>query len=73
MPYITQVAIGKMDNLHIFGNDYNTPDGIGVIDYIHVVGLARGHIKALEAINRSCSVVVYNLLGLVKDTVCLTS
>ncbi len=61
MPYITQVAVGKRDKLHIFGNDYNTPDGTGVRDYIHVVDLARGHVKALEAINRSCGVEVYNL------------
>ena len=61
MPYITQVAVGKRDKLHIFGNDYNTPDGTGVRDYIHVVDLARGHVKALEAIKRSCGVAVYNL------------
>lgn len=61
MPYITQVAVGKRECLHIFGNDYDTPDGTGVRDYIHVVDLARGHVKALEAINRSCGVAVYNL------------
>ncbi|MDD6058874.1 MAG: UDP-glucose 4-epimerase GalE [Ruminococcus sp.] len=61
MPYITQVAVGKRDKLHIFGNDYNTPDGTGVRDYIHVVDLARGHVKALEAIKRNCGVEVYNL------------
>ena len=61
MPYITQVAVGKSDMLHIFGNDYNTPDGTGVRDYIHVVDLARGHVKALEAIKRNCGVAVYNL------------
>jgi len=61
MPYITQVAIGKRDKLHIFGNDYDTPDGTGVRDYIHVVDLARGHVKALEAINRNCGVAFYNL------------
>lgn len=48
MPYISQVAIGKLKQLSIFGNDYNTPDGTGVRDYIHVVDLAKGHIKALE-------------------------
>ena len=42
MPYITQVAVGKRDKLHIFGNDYDTPDGTGVRDYIHVVDLGRG-------------------------------
>ena len=61
MPYITQVAVGKRDKLHIFGNDYDTPDGTGVRDYIHVVDLARGHVKALDAINRNCGVAVYNL------------
>ena len=48
MPYITQVAVGKLERLGVFGNDYPTPDGTGVRDYIHVVDLARGHLKALE-------------------------
>lgn len=61
MPYITQVAVGKRDKLHIFGNDYDTPDGTGVRDYIHVVDLARGHVKALEAIKKNCGVGVFNL------------
>lgn len=61
MPYITQVAVGKRECLHIYGNDYDTPDGTGVRDYIHVVDLARGHVKALEAISRNCGVAVYNL------------
>lgn len=61
MLYITQVAVGKRDKLHIFGNDYDKPDGTGVRDYIHVVDLARGHVKALEAIKNNCSVAVYNL------------
>ena len=61
MPYITQVAVGKRECLHIFGNDYDTPDGTGVRDYIHVVDLARGHVKALEAIKRNCGIAVYNL------------
>lgn len=61
MPYITQVAVSKRDKLHIFGNDYDTPDGTGVRDYIHVVDLARGHVKALKAIKRNCGVAVYNL------------
>ncbi len=61
MPYITQVAVGKREYLHIFGNNYDTPDGTGVRDYIHVVDLARGHVKALEAINRNCGVAIYNL------------
>lgn len=61
MPYITQVAVGKRDKLHIFGNDYATHDGTGVRDYIHVVDLARGHVSALKAITQKCSVEVYNL------------
>lgn len=48
MPYITQVAIGKLEKLHVFGDDYNTPDGTGVRDYIHVMDLAEGHAKALD-------------------------
>ena len=48
MPYITQVAVGKRDHLTVYGNDYNTPDGTGVRDYIHVVDLAKGHVKACE-------------------------
>ena len=52
MPYITQVAVGKREKLSVFGNDYDTHDGTGVRDYIHVVDLARGHLKALEYINR---------------------
>lgn len=50
MPYIAQVAVGKLKELSIFGNDYPTPDGTGVRDYIHVVDLAKGHLKALEAL-----------------------
>ncbi|MCT7360094.1 UDP-glucose 4-epimerase GalE [Thalassolituus pacificus] len=48
MPFITQVAVGRREKLSIFGNDYNTPDGTGVRDYIHVVDLAKGHVKAVE-------------------------
>ena len=48
MPYISQVAVGKLEKLHVFGDDYNTPDGTGVRDYIHVVDLAGGHVKAVE-------------------------
>lgn len=48
MPYISQVAVGKLEKLHVFGNDYNTVDGTGVRDYIHVVDLAVGHVKAIE-------------------------
>lgn len=48
MPYIAQVAVGRLEKLHVFGNDYNTPDGTGVRDYIHVVDLAVGHVKAVD-------------------------
>ena len=60
MPYITQVAVGKLEKLHIYGNDYDTPDGTGVRDYIHVTDLARGHVAALRALERG-GVQVYNL------------
>lgn len=61
MPYITQVAAGKLKELHVFGNDYPTLDGTGVRDYIHVVDLAKGHVKALKAIDDKCGIEVYNL------------
>jgi len=61
MPYITQVAIGKRDKLSVFGDDYNTPDGTGVRDYIHVVDLAKGHLKALEKIMKENIAEAYNL------------
>lgn len=61
MPYITQVAVGKRDELGVFGNDYPTPDGTGVRDYIHVVDLAKGHVAALQAIERKCGMSVFNL------------
>ena len=61
MPYITQVAIVKREKLGVFGNDYDTPDGTGVRDYIHVVDLARGHIAALNAIKNNCGLEIYNL------------
>ena len=61
MPYITKVAVGKLKELSIFGNDYNTHDGTGVRDYIHVVDLAKGHIKALEKLKTNCGLVTYNL------------
>ncbi|WHX40272.1 UDP-glucose 4-epimerase GalE [Mesobacillus sp. AQ2] len=61
MPYITQVAIGKLEELQIFGNDYPTVDGTGVRDYIHVVDLAVGHLKALEKVMESNGVEAYNL------------
>ncbi len=61
MPYITQVAVGKREKLYIFGNDYDTHDGTGVRDYIHVVDLAKGHLKALEKVMASTGVDIYNL------------
>lgn len=61
MPFITQVAVGKIDKLSIYGNDYNTHDGTGVRDYIHVVDLARGHLKALEKIMDTSGIDAYNL------------
>ncbi len=61
MPYISQVAIGKLDQLSVFGGDYDTPDGTGVRDYIHVVDLALGHLKALDKLNENPGVVAYNL------------
>ncbi|MCR4624998.1 MAG: UDP-glucose 4-epimerase GalE [Lachnospiraceae bacterium] len=61
MPYITQVAVGKRDHLNVFGNDYPTHDGTGVRDYIHVVDLATGHVKALDKIKENCGLKIYNL------------
>ena len=61
MPYITQVASGKLKELSIFGDDYNTPDGTGVRDYIHVMDLAAGHLKAIEYISDKKGVFVHNL------------
>jgi len=61
MPFITQVAVGKLKELRVFGNDYPTKDGTGVRDYIHVVDLAKGHIKALEKILKGQGVSAYNL------------
>ncbi len=61
MPYITQTAIGIREELGVFGDDYDTPDGTGVRDYIHVVDLARGHVAALKAIEKKCGVGIYNL------------
>lgn len=61
MPYIAQVAVGKLSELSVFGNDYDTLDGTGVRDYIHVVDLAIGHIKALEKVSEKKDVYIYNL------------
>ena len=61
MPYITQVAVGKLKCLGVFGNDYDTPDGTGVRDYIHVVDLALGHVKAIEKLQENPGLKIYNL------------
>ena len=61
MPYVTQVAVGKLKELGVFGNDYDTPDGTGVRDYIHVVDLAIGHVKALKKIQENAGLCIYNL------------
>ena len=61
MPYINQVALGKLDHLRVFGDDYKTPDGTGVRDYIHVVDLAKGHVNALNRANKMTGVESYNL------------
>ncbi|SHL23364.1 UDP-glucose 4-epimerase GalE [Fibrobacter sp. UWEL] len=61
MPYITQTAVGRRAELGVFGNDYDTPDGTGVRDYIHVCDLANGHVCALQAIERKCGLAIYNL------------
>lgn len=61
MPYITQVAVGQRECLSVFGNDYDTPDGTGVRDYIHVVDLALGHIASIKKLHENSGLVVYNL------------
>ncbi|MEA2114117.1 MAG: UDP-glucose 4-epimerase GalE [Thermodesulfobacteriota bacterium] len=61
MPYISQVAVGKLEELSVFGDDYPTPDGTGVRDFIHVVDLATGHLRALEKLEEKPGVVIYNL------------
>ena len=61
MPYIARVASGKYEYLSIFGNDYNTKDGTGVRDYIHVVDLAQGHINALKKARKENGIKIYNL------------
>ena len=61
MPYIVKVANKEYDHLNVFGNDYNTPDGTGVRDYIHVVDLAIGHIKAIDDILNNCGLDIFNL------------
>ena len=61
MPYIAQVAVGKLEKLHVFGNDYNTVDGTGVRDYIHVVDLANGHVKAVDWALKNTGCEAFNL------------
>ena len=61
MPYITQVAVGRREKLNVFGDDYNTPDGTGVRDYIHVTDLAKGHVAAVDYVNRNTGCEVFNL------------
>ena len=61
VPYVTQVAIGKRPYLYVNGNDYDTPDGTGVRDYIHIVDLAQGHLLALNKLTTNCGLVIYNL------------
>ncbi len=60
-PYITQVAIGRREKVSIYGNDYPTPDGTGVRDYIHVMDLADGHVAALKTVAQSSGLHIYNL------------
>lgn len=61
LPYVTQVAVGKLEKVGVFGNDYDTKDGTGVRDYIHVVDLAQGHVKALKKIEEKAGLKIYNL------------
>ena len=61
VPYIAQVAVGKLEKLHVYGNDYPTHDGTGVRDYIHVVDLARGHVAALKKLAQNCGLFTCNL------------
>lgn len=61
LPYVAQVASGKLEKVHVFGNDYDTPDGTGVRDYIHVVDLARGHVAAIKGMDQVSGVGIFNL------------
>ena len=61
LPYVAQAAIGKFPSVRVFGNDYPTPDGTGIRDYIHVVDLAKGHVAAVKKLKEKCGLVVYNL------------
>ncbi len=61
IPYVAQVAIGKLKEINVFGDDYNTPDGTGVRDYIHVVDLAKGHVSAIKKLEKDTGIFTYNL------------
>lgn len=61
VPYVAQVAVGKLEAVQVFGNDYPTPDGTGVRDYIHVVDLARGHVCAIKKLQTNCGLFICNL------------
>ena len=61
VPYIAKVAVGQLEKVHVFGSDYDTPDGTGVRDYIHVVDLAKGHVAALKKLDTNCGLFVCNL------------
>ena len=61
VPYVSQVAVGKLEQVRVFGSDYNTPDGTGMRDYIHVVDLANGHLRAIRKISEKLGVLTYNL------------
>ena len=61
VPYIAKVAVGQLEKLHVYGDDYNTPDGTGVRDYIHVVDLAKGHVAALKKLETNCGLFICNL------------
>ena len=61
VPYIAKVAVGQLEKLHVYGDDYNTPDGTGVRDYIHVVDLAKGHVAALRKLETKCGLFICNL------------
>ncbi|MCI9376509.1 MAG: UDP-glucose 4-epimerase GalE [Oscillibacter sp.] len=61
VPYIAKVAVGQLEKVHVYGNDYNTPDGTGVRDYIHVVDLAKGHVAALKKLEAGCGLLICNL------------
>ncbi len=61
VPYIAKVAVGQLEKVHVYGDDYPTPDGTGVRDYIHVVDLARGHVAALKKLEKNCGLFICNL------------